>query len=321
MIYFDTAHPKIIDALNEHVRCLRDKIWEKVKIFDGGKYINLLTPCTIDAVLRMEPRKLFQLNLLFYKSTIAGFKLKDFEYYLSLGDKKKDPLKKKFNELKGDLDKLFDYKSFCTKGEAYSAYNLADKLDVPTCIYCNRIYTKTVIRNKKKKITRPAFDHWYPKSKFPLLQLSFYNLIPSCTICNSGSKGSSVFNLKEYFHPYVKRENFKYTFSYDHTDYSKFKFKIITNNIFSQNSIKAFELEEIYKAHEDEIVDLRAIKDGYSPAYLENLKAIFKGGKTVLLDSEIYRLAFGVHYEEDKFDRRPLSKMKKDILKELGIIS
>ena len=35
---------------------------------------------------------------------------------------------------------------------------------------------------------------------------------------------------------------------------------------------------------------------------------------------EIYRLAFGVHYEDALHDRRPLSKMKKDILIELGIM-
>ena len=39
-----------------------------------------------------------------------------------------------------------------------------------------------------------------------------------------------------------------------------------------------------------------------------------------LSKEEVYRLAFGVHYEDDKFDRRPLSKLKKDILTELGII-
>lgn len=35
---------------------------------------------------------------------------------------------------------------------------------------------------------------------------------------------------------------------------------------------------------------------------------------------EVYRLAFGVHYDEAMFDRRPLSKLMKDILTELGII-
>ncbi|WCM41907.1 hypothetical protein MG290_13335 [Flavobacterium sp. CBA20B-1] len=43
------------------------------------------------------------------------------------------------------------------------------------------------------------------------------------------------------------------------------------------------------------------------------------GGVTLDRD-EVYRLAFGVHFQEAKFDRRPLSKMKKDILIELGII-
>ena len=47
-------------------------------------------------------------------------------------------------------------------------------------------------------------------------------------------------------------------------------------------------------------------------------KNILKGTSTS--DEEIYRLAFGTHIDETKFDRRPLSKMKKDILEELGIL-
>ena len=108
------------------------------------------------------------------------------------------------------------------------------------------------------------------------------------------------------------------TFSYDYKDYDKFSFKISTDNSFTEKSVKAFELEEIFKAHEDEIEDLRNIKDTYSEDYLEMLESQIIG--TPLNRDDVYRLAFGVHYQEEKFDRRPLSKMKKDILIELGII-
>lgn len=231
---------------------------------------------------------------------------------------------KKYRE---SLNSIINYETWIktdNKGtyRMYNAYNLAENLDIPICTYCNRMYTKTVINDKAEKVTRPTFDHWFPKTKFPLLQLSFYNLIPSCNICNSGSKGSKIFDIEEYFHPYKINNDFKYTFSYEHKDYSKFKFKVKTDNAFSKRSIEAFKLEEIYKMHEDEIIDLRTIKDRYSPAYLDSLKTILKGSyASSFSDSEIYRLAFGVHLEEYKFDRRPLSKMKRDILKELGIIN
>jgi hypothetical protein len=240
-----------------------------------------------------------------------------------------DTIKDKFTSkgLKKSLKTLINYDSWIKTDEKatyrnYNAYHLAEKLNIPTCVYCNRIYTKTVISDSGKKITRPTFDHWFPKSEYPLLALSFYNLIPSCSVCNSGVKGSTPFQLSTHFHPYYKNpaENFNYSFSYDHKDYDKFSFKIVTSptDIFSKSSVKAFELQEIFKAHEDEIEDLRKIKDTYSENYIDMLESQILG---MSLDrDEIYRLAFGVHFHESKFDRRALSKMKKDILIELGII-
>ena len=64
--------------------------------------------------------------------------------------------------------------------------------------------------------------------------------------------------------------------------------------------------------------DLIKIRQAYSDKYIEILNNSLKGVN--LSKEEVYRLAFGVHYEDDKFDRRPLSKLKKDILTELGII-
>ena len=240
-----------------------------------------------------------------------------------------DTIKSKFTSigLKKSINRLLNYDSWIKTDDKstyryYNAYHLAENLDIPTCIYCNRSYTKTVITDTDQKITRPTFDHWFPKSLNPLLVLSFHNLIPSCAVCNSGVKGAAPFELNTHFHPYYDNpsERLTYSFSYDHRDYHKFSFKILTHgSVFSETSIKAFKLEEIFKAHEDEIEDLRKIKDAYSDSYLDMLESKILGG--VVLDRhEIYRLAFGTHLDESKFDRRPLSKMKRDILTELGII-
>lgn len=223
---------------------------------------------------------------------------------------------------KESLKKIINYDNWKEKDgnktfRCYNAYDLAEKLDIPTCPYCGRMYTKTVISEKGKKIVRPDFDHWFPQSKYPLLALSFYNLIPSCNICNSRLKGAYDFELDTHFHPYHKAKGFKYTFSYDLDAYEKPRVKIVTENDFSKDSVKAFELEEIYKTHQDEVEDLLKIRQAYSEKYIEILNN-FSGIN--LSKEEVYRLAFGAHLAEDKFDRRPLSKMKKDILTELGIV-
>ncbi|WP_281638678.1 hypothetical protein [Capnocytophaga sputigena] len=227
-----------------------------------------------------------------------------------------DSIKSKFRKDK-NIRKFFDYENWLNY-DKYNAYDLAEKLDIPTCPYCNRTYTKTVITKNRENIIRPEFDHWFPKSEYPLLALSFYNLIPSCHICNSNVKGKTEFKLETHFHPYNPSSNLKATFSYNHKSYDDYKIKINTKDDFSHNSVEAFQLENIYQAHEDEVKDLIKIRQAYSDKYIDMLNDSLKGVN--LSKEEVYRLAFGVHYEDDKFDRRPLSKLKKDILTELGII-
>lgn len=300
MNYIDITQQKIIDAVSHHYEGLIDDIFIRIdgitNPFVKVLFENYINPY-LDVIIKGNPYELLQCH-------------NRIEPYMI-------PIVRK------NLNEVFKYKGWFDqkKKTKYDAYDLAYNLDIPTCAYCNRIYTKTVIN--PSKITRPTFDHWFSKSDYPLLALSFYNLIPSCTVCNSGVKGTTTFELNTHFHPYHKsfiiNENINYKFSYDYKDYSSFKFKIINNNDFSENSTNAFKLKEIYETHEDEISDLRKLKDVYSDNYLQMLKNnILKN--TMISDDEIYRLAFGTDINESKFDRRPLSKMKKDILTELGIL-
>lgn len=327
MNYIDTSLSHIIDAREIH----KDKLLPTLKLRRnacGNNNVRVfLTDDILEKILTDEPKKINQIHLLFIRKVLNS-SVSEFLEYRNIKRKRNRSIPEqaifaKYSNIYSALKNLFDYETFSKKSNSnYSAYDLSQKLDIPTCPYCNRMYTKTVI--KPSKITRPAFDHWYSKSEFPLLALSFYNLIPSCNVCNSSVKGTDLLNLKTHFHPYCdiqkKKKILDFKFSYYHKFYSTFRFKIVNNNEFSKTSTEAFKLKEIYETHEDEITDLRRLRDVYSDKYLEMLKKnILKG--TSISDEEIYRLAFGTHIDETKFDRRPLSKMKKDILEELGILN
>lgn len=305
MISIDITKANIIEAKEYHYRIMRYIILKKIK---GNQF------------KEKSPLKNMKIQY------ISGVSYCIKKYFENEDNLKKvliglptelDSIKSKFckNE---KIRKIFDYDNWLSN-DKYNAYDLAKKLDIPTCPYCNRMYTKTVMGKAGEKIIRPEFDHWFSKNQYPLLALSFYNLIPSCHICNSNIKGKTEFKLDSHFHPYNLVSNLKATFSYNHKSYDDYKIKINTEDDFSRDSVKAFQLENIYQAHEDEVKDLIKMRQAYSDKYIDILNNSLEK-KIHLSKEEVYRLAFGVHYEEDKFDRRPLSKLKKDILTELGII-
>jgi len=100
----------------------------------------------------------------------------------------------------------FGYKKFSAKDTTkakkyYRAYNLANDLSIDVCPYCNKNYTYTII-NRLRQYTRPDFDHFLAKEIYPYFALSFYNLIPSCQVCNRTLKHSTEFTLSTHLHPY-----------------------------------------------------------------------------------------------------------------------
>ena len=88
-------------------------------------------------------------------------------------------------------NEIFDYGKFSGSNKSISrrtAYWLQKQLDVKVCPFCNRIYTTTLFNRN----VRPAFDHFYPKSKYPYLAVSLFNLIPICDICNKAKSSSTA---------------------------------------------------------------------------------------------------------------------------------
>ncbi len=221
------------------------------------------------------------------------------------------------------VEYVFNYDNFIIKKKKlYDAYKLAESLDISTCIYCNRNYTNTVISKNGEKLTRPQFDHYFDKKSNPLLAISFYNLIPACSICNSSIKGREKMNLSDFSHPYIDNilGDIRFTYKYSVKTKAGLSVKVLTpKNLKARNTVEAFAIEEVYNSHTSELLDMLRVKQYYSDRYLsilnDNLLKSFK-----VSQNDLYRMVFGTELKEINFVNRPLSKFKSDILKELGII-
>lgn len=237
-------------------------------------------------------------------------------------------LNKKSKPSKKDLEIIFHYDGVFVSDKP-TGYWLAKLIGRNTCTYCNRQYVFTIESTKDngeiRYIARPVFDHWFAKSDFPLLSLSIYNLIPSCTICNSSVKGTTAMKLETHVHPYaadIDDLDFTFRVTKKPSETSEWELKIDrTPDSKIDQTIKDLALQEIYALHADfEVKDIMDFNEAYEPGYINNiLEALYSDNKRGLTKSDVYRILFGVEYDSENFLDRPFSKLKRDILKQIGV--
>lgn len=225
---------------------------------------------------------------------------------------------------------LFDYS--CKKYYNLINNKLGKLLDLKCCPYCNRNYI-TYIDNEYTREIGPSYDHFFNKEKYKFLTLSFYNLIPSCYICNSNLKSNKDFKLKSHINPYLEGFENDCTFDFDlmTKDYfgsRKISFKpklIFSQFIDSEKKIKitgnitVFKLNQIYETHEDSIEEIYKRFDISSPFYIGSISKILKELKTS--EEEFYRYYFRNYYQSIDFNKRPLAKLDRDIYEKFKLIS
>lgn len=211
----------------------------------------------------------------------------------------------------------------------YDATALFSKLDfirninIDTCPYCNRGYIYSLSKADKIK---PEIDHFYPKTIYPFLGISYYNLIPSCSLCNGLEvKGQQDPIKKGLFNPYLIQSS-DFVFSYNPLsskiissllDKSSIEVKLIKN---IEGHLKVFKLDELYGMHGDHVLELiYKSKIKYSQTYRDYLKKYREKGMS-FNENEIDRMIIGNYSSEQDIHMRPLAKLYQDIGKELGLI-
>lgn len=230
---------------------------------------------------------------------------------------------------------IFDYEYWflsLNTSASWGPYQFTEALELSTCPYCNRIYTYTIVRKGGQRIARPQLDHFLPKATHSLLALSFFNLIPSCAICNASIKGAVAATHDSHLSPYC-----------DNPGHSLIRFSYIPRTVEAtrglsqdlsitieyngdplnkglkkrvENFITLFCLREVYANHSDVVMDIIRKRFEAGAKYLETMKRIFPG--LALSDADLYRYAYGTQYDEKAFHQRPLSKLTKDLAIELN---
>ena len=187
-----------------------------------------------------------------------------------------------------------------------------EELQVTVCPYCNRNYV-----NSTSKRTMCDLEHFYDKETYPLLAVSFHNLIPVCHACNH-IKANNPISYSPHNLKYNTDDLLTFDFFITGIDYlydnKQIGIEIDSGNIFKDN-VNQLKLRDVYQIHSDVVKECIKKAIIFNPEYMEDLFNTYDG----LFESkeEIYRIVFGNYFEETDYGKRPLSKLTKDILSKL----
>ena len=203
-------------------------------------------------------------------------------------------------------------------------------LDVKVCPYCNRNYILNFQKKGKENATA-QLDHFFDKKKYPYLAISIYNLVPSCGTCNQ-RKSTKQENI---FYPYLESFNNSVKFSLkgiksrdelkkenlDFFDEKRIEldYKILNDKDKVEKHIEVFNIKNLYNEHKDIVSELLQKRVIYSDDYLESLLDEYEG-KLFNNKEHLLRLITNGYIEDKDINKRPISKLIKDISEELDLI-
>ncbi|EKM5064291.1 hypothetical protein PUZ93_001287 [Cronobacter turicensis] len=176
------------------------------------------------------------------------------------------------------LRRVFFYDTFRSSSKCVEFYKNTH-IKRMHCFYCG-IYDLKVISNIKPTINNNYrdennkilfdLDHFYLKSKYPFLSLSFYNLIPCCGICNSRIRSTKEFDITTHINPYADSFDSHYKFNFSKED-------ILMATLMGNSEITNLNLvinEQSARVNDTTAIDLQ----------LENRYQEYKGELSVFLN-------------------------------------
>ena len=189
-----------------------------------------------------------------------------------------------------------------------------EELQVTVCPYCNRNFV-----NSTYKRTMCDLDHFYDKETYPILAVSFHNLVPVCHACNH-AKASNAISYSPHNTKFNTDDLLSFDFYIGGIDYwvdnKQFGIEIDCSRELESN-VQELKLREVNQIHSDIVQECIKKAIMFNPDYMTDLFNTYNG----LFESEeeLYRIVFGNYMEESSYGKRPLSKLTKDILSKLLI--
>lgn len=146
-----------------------------------------------------------------------------------------------------NIKMVFDYDLMASE----YGYRLTDNANVIICVYCG--LEKIQAYNTADIQVRHDLDHFHPKSRFPFLALSLFNLIPAGIICNQKHKKNT--SMLGYMHPCLDslQSDTFFNFSFaDNTNIIKtLKVGVTLKNNFKDKNISLFKIQPLYDGDEE----------------------------------------------------------------------
>jgi len=220
---------------------------------------------------------------------------------------------------KKKIENIFNYSAYRQKDKFMEHFK---KLNIKSCPFCNNNYIYFYKKDAGKYNTLATLEHYYPKAKYPHLSLSFYNLIPSCSTCNSKFKGNTT-HEGNILHPYFDDFNEKANFSVSVASFPinkniDLEVNLKSNDDKCKKSIERFQLEKIYKQHNDIAKEIWNKAQYYNESRIDELYDEFyqKLGYT---KEDVKNMVFCNYLHKEDINKRNHSKLTQDILKQFEI--
>ena len=197
------------------------------------------------------------------------------------------------------------------------------RMGLNTCVYCNASYA---VATDDRKATFQV-DHYLPKSKYPFLCISFFNLYPTCMHCNQIKSKETTYNFCLYTKDPKELNPFK--FSIDDKSIIKYllsnDFELLKVNLKSDTLTKEaeehfnfFHLGGLYSQFSDEIEEIVWKAKIYNESYRNQLLAVYKK-KFPFNMYAFKRFYLGFYPDAKDVHKRPLTLLKQSISKEMGL--
>ncbi|MDP3586689.1 MAG: hypothetical protein Q8R58_01430 [Sulfuricurvum sp.] len=219
-----------------------------------------------------------------------------------------------------EIEKAFNYTAHRKKVKFMEYFK---KLNIKSCPFCNNNYIYFYTEDARKFNTLATLEHYYPKGKYPHLSLSFYNLIPSCSTCNSKFKGN-VTHEGEILHPYYEDFDDKAKFSVGVDSLSvhksiKLSVKLESNDDRCKKSIDRFQLDKIYTQHSDIAQEIWNKAQVYNDSRIDELYESFYKNLGYSKE-EVKNMIFCNYLDQKDINKRNHAKLTQDILKQFELI-
>lgn len=273
------------------------------------------------------------INFLFEKRTD---KIKEWNENNKISKKIKKKLDDKYKKelcsiLGGIQSILYENKTIANRIADFFMEN-KKSLNLNTCFYCNIDFINVFQDENNENKNHFTLDHIFPKAEYPFFSISLFNLVPSCSPCNSKFKHTKEFKIEASLSKIIPSSE-----DYEFNNLIDFRLKDAENYIIMNNEkdlvvelvnlnkkvdekkrdnideyFFIFKLKGRYEYHKGKAFDIIEKRQKYSDTQINEMSKLLG-----ISSNQIKKDIFGKECFEST--NQPFEKYKQDIAKQIKL--